>query len=148
MFVAGTIVPGLVTGSATGSLSGPIAGPGGCANQSPKPGTLATLEARADTQTWDREPASVAAVDSLLVHLEEVLTRVEFLDRSNPGQVMTRLRRLFTRIRPDDTEIKMLRGALTEIERALVEAVRGRPQFSPEVRRRILERLTAAETLE
>jgi 2-oxoglutarate dehydrogenase E1 component len=29
-----------------------------------------------------------------------------------------------------------------------LEAVRGRPQFSPEVRRRILERLTAAETLE
>src|SRR5262245_24053203 len=29
-----------------------------------------------------------------------------------------------------------------------LEAVHGRPQFSPEVRRRILERLTAAETLE
>jgi tRNA (cytidine32/uridine32-2'-O)-methyltransferase len=83
---------------------------------------LATLEARVETESWDREPASVAAVDGLLVHLEEVLTRVEFLDRGNPGQVMTRLRRLFTRIRPDDTEIKMLRGALTEIQRALVAA--------------------------
>ncbi len=81
---------------------------------------LATLEARVATETWDREPASVAAVDGMLVHLEEVLARVEFLDRANPGQVMTRLRRLFARIRPDDTEIKMLRGALTEIQRALV----------------------------
>ena len=68
---------------------------------------------------WDREPATVAAVDGLLVHLETLLTRVEFLDPSNPGQVMSRLRRLFTRIRPDETEISILRGALTEIERAL-----------------------------
>ena len=80
---------------------------------------LATLDAPLDAQAWDREPASVAAVDGLLVHLEDVLARVEFLDRDNPGQVMTRLRRLFTRIRPDDTEVKMLRGALTEIERSL-----------------------------
>ncbi len=41
---------------------------------------LATLEARIDAETWDREPASVAAVDGLLVHLEAVLSRVEFLD--------------------------------------------------------------------
>jgi tRNA C32,U32 (ribose-2'-O)-methylase TrmJ len=30
---------------------------------------------------------------------------------------MTRLRRLFARIQPDDTEVKMLRGILTEIQR-------------------------------
>jgi len=63
--------------------------------------------------------ATVAAVDGLLAHLETVLTRVEFIDQSNPGQVMARMRRLFTRIRPDDTEIAMLRGALTEIQRML-----------------------------
>ena len=68
---------------------------------------------------WDREPATVAAVEGLLVHLETVLKRVEFIDADNPGQVMTRLRRLFTRIRPDDTEIAILRGALTEIQRTL-----------------------------
>jgi tRNA (cytidine32/uridine32-2'-O)-methyltransferase len=68
---------------------------------------------------WDRAPATVAAVDGLLAHLETVLTRVEFIDRANPGQVMARMRRLFTRIRPDDTEIAMLRGALTEIQRTL-----------------------------
>ncbi len=68
---------------------------------------------------WDREPATVAAVDALLVHFEAVLTRVEFLDPANPGQVMARLRRLFTRLRPDDTEVSILRGALTEIQKAL-----------------------------
>ena len=68
---------------------------------------------------WDREPATAAAVEALLTHLETVLTRVEFIDAANPGQVMTRLRRMFMRIRPDDTEISMLRGALTEIQREL-----------------------------
>ena len=68
---------------------------------------------------WDREPATVAAVDGLLEHLQGVLTRVDFLDPTNPGQVMARLRRLFTRLRPDDTEVAILRGALTEIERSL-----------------------------
>ena len=68
---------------------------------------------------WDREPATVASVDGLLAHLETVLTRVAFIDPTNPGRVMTRLRRLFTRLRPDATEISILRGAMTEIERAL-----------------------------
>jgi len=68
---------------------------------------------------WDRQPATAASVDGLLAHLETVLTRVEFIDPDNPGQVMPRLRRLFMRIRPDETEIGMLRGALTEIQRAL-----------------------------
>jgi tRNA (cytidine32/uridine32-2'-O)-methyltransferase len=78
-----------------------------------------TLETNAEQPTWDRDPATVASVDGLLVHFEEVLTRVEFIDPSNPGQVMARLRRLFTRVRPDDTEVAILRGALTEIERSL-----------------------------
>jgi len=68
---------------------------------------------------WDREPATVKAIEALLAHWETVLTRVEFVEPSNPGQVMTRLRRMLLRIRPDETEVAMLRGALTEIERAL-----------------------------
>jgi tRNA (cytidine32/uridine32-2'-O)-methyltransferase len=77
---------------------------------------------------WDREPAPAAAVEALFGHLEQVLTRVEFLDADNPGQVMTRFRRLFLRIRLDDTEVKMLRGALTQIERTLAN---GRPDTGP-----------------
>jgi tRNA (cytidine32/uridine32-2'-O)-methyltransferase len=76
-------------------------------------------ETHAEAAPWDREPAPMAAVEAMLGHLEQVLTRVEFLDADNPGQVMTRLRRLFMRVRLDDTEVKMLRGALTEIQRAL-----------------------------
>jgi tRNA (cytidine32/uridine32-2'-O)-methyltransferase len=80
---------------------------------------LAAGGATTGTLAWDRGPAPVAAVEALFGHLEQVLARVDFLDVDNPGQVMTRFRRLFTRIRLDDTEVKMLRGALTEIERTL-----------------------------
>ncbi|NJN52250.1 MAG: RNA methyltransferase [Gammaproteobacteria bacterium] len=68
---------------------------------------------------WDRLPASYSDTESFIEHLERVLAEVDFLDSENPGQTMTRLRRLFARIRPDDTEIKMLRGVLTEIQRKL-----------------------------
>ena len=81
-----------------------------------------------ETLAWDREPAPFEAVDALFDHLEQVLTKVDFLDADNPGQVMTRFRRLFLRIRLDDTEVKMLRGALTEIERTLGA---GRPDTGP-----------------
>jgi TrmH family RNA methyltransferase len=72
-----------------------------------------------DPAPWDRMPATQAEIEAFLVHLEAVLCAVDFLDPGNPGQTMTRLRRLFARIRPDDTEVKMLRGVLTEIQRKL-----------------------------
>jgi tRNA (cytidine32/uridine32-2'-O)-methyltransferase len=71
---------------------------------------------------WDREPATAAQIEGLLAHLETVLTRVEFVDPANPGQVMTRFRRMLLRIHPDETEVGMVRGALTELERALDRA--------------------------
>jgi tRNA (cytidine32/uridine32-2'-O)-methyltransferase len=64
-------------------------------------------------------PATVADVEAFVRHLEEVLVAVEFVDPGNPGQTMTRMKRLFARIQPDDTEVKMLRGVLTEIQRTL-----------------------------
>lgn len=76
--------------------------------------------ARPDLQ-WDRQPATYIDIEGFMGHLEAVLAEVEFLDRDNPGQTMTRLRRLFARIRPDDTEVKMLRGVLTEIQRKLAK---------------------------
>jgi tRNA C32,U32 (ribose-2'-O)-methylase TrmJ len=40
---------------------------------------------------------------------------VKFHDPENPRQLMTRLRRLFNRIRPDQMEMNILRGFLTAI---------------------------------
>ena len=66
---------------------------------------------------WDRSPATAAQLEGLIAHFEEVLTESEFLDPANPGQTMTRLRRLLTRVTPDETEVQMLRGVLKQLAR-------------------------------
>jgi tRNA (cytidine32/uridine32-2'-O)-methyltransferase len=79
----------------------------------------AAHDAPQPASSWDRQPATAAEIDAFLRHLEQMLVQVQFVDPDNPGQTMTRMRRLFARIRPDDTEVKMLRGVLTEIQRRL-----------------------------
>ena len=64
---------------------------------------------------WDRAPATSAQLEGLIEHFEQVLIDSEFLDPANPGQTMTRLRRLLTRVTPDETEVQMLRGVLKQL---------------------------------
>jgi tRNA (cytidine32/uridine32-2'-O)-methyltransferase len=66
---------------------------------------------------WDRPLATTAQLEELLAHLETVLITSAFLDDTNPGQTMTRLRRLLLRLRPDVTEVQMLRGILTHLSK-------------------------------
>ncbi|HEY5646010.1 MAG TPA: RNA methyltransferase, partial [Pseudomonadales bacterium] len=61
---------------------------------------------------WDRTPATAAQLEGLIAHFQTELVASGFLDPDNPGQTMTRLRRLLTRITPDETEVAMLRGIL------------------------------------
>ena len=51
-------------------------------------------------------------------HFENALLGTGFIVESHPGLVMTKLRRLFNRARPDVKEIKMMRGILASVERA------------------------------
>lgn len=48
-------------------------------------------------------------------HLEQTLHHTGFIREKNPGQVMNRLRRLFTRARPEAQELNILRGILASI---------------------------------
>jgi tRNA (cytidine32/uridine32-2'-O)-methyltransferase len=66
---------------------------------------------------WYRSPATSGEIEGLIRHFEEALIEAEFLDPVNPGQTMTRLRRLLTRITPDETEVQMLRGILKQFQR-------------------------------
>jgi len=49
-------------------------------------------------------------------HLEQTLLATGFIRAGHPGQVMNRLRRLFTRARPESQELNILRGILASIE--------------------------------
>ncbi|MBD3646111.1 MAG: tRNA (cytosine(32)/uridine(32)-2'-O)-methyltransferase TrmJ, partial [Pseudomonadales bacterium] len=69
---------------------------------------------------WDMDFASAGEVEHFFEHLERTLTELEFHDPSNPRQLMTRLRRLFNRVRLDRMEVSILRGILTSIEQKAI----------------------------
>lgn len=82
-----------------------------------KPGNSeAGKDIESDELNWDQPLATVADVEALLAHLESVLIKLDFHDPENPRQLMSRLRRLCTRIRPDSMEINILRGFLSATE--------------------------------
>ena len=60
----------------------------------------------------------VEETERLYQHFEQALKATGFITPSHPGLVMTKLRRLLNRARPDAKEVKMLRGILSSVEKA------------------------------
>lgn len=56
-------------------------------------------------------------MERFYLHLEQTLSETGFIIKQHPGVVMTKLKRLFARARPEDTELNILRGILTSIQR-------------------------------
>jgi len=73
----------------------------------------------AKASEWDAELSTQGEVEGMLNHLESVVTKTEFFDPNNPGQLMPRLRRLFQRRNLDKMEVNILRGILKSIEKKL-----------------------------
>ena len=48
-------------------------------------------------------------------HLEKVTRQTRFINKNHPGVVMAKLRRLFTRARPEQQELNILRGILSVV---------------------------------
>ncbi|MCY4045835.1 MAG: RNA methyltransferase [Cellvibrionales bacterium] len=76
-------------------------------------------ETQNDKRDWDVPLASTEAMELFYAHLEQVLIDIDFHDPKTPRQTMTRLRRLFTRVRMDDMELAMLRGILKKIDKTV-----------------------------
>ena len=83
--------------------------------------TYEILQGRVDSPDteaeWDRPFADAAAMEHFFEHLEQTLIQVGFHDEDNPRQLMTRLRRMFNRIQPDQMEVNILRGFLSAINK-------------------------------
>lgn len=75
------------------------------ANQQPEQDT--TVYPRADD------------LERFYVHLEATLKDTGFIIKNHPGHVMTKLRRLFSRARPEEVELNILRGILTSIDKKI-----------------------------
>ncbi|MGI5308272.1 tRNA (cytosine(32)/uridine(32)-2'-O)-methyltransferase TrmJ [Rheinheimera sp. WS51] len=60
---------------------------------------------------------SNAQMESFYQHLEQTLDDTGFIIKQHPGVVMTKLKRLFNRARPEEAEYNILRGILTSVQR-------------------------------
>ncbi len=67
---------------------------------------------------WDDVPASADRLEQFFVHCEQTLLEIGFFEADTPKQLMARVRRLFMRARPDERELRMLRGMLASAQQA------------------------------
>jgi tRNA (cytidine32/uridine32-2'-O)-methyltransferase len=65
----------------------------------------------------DEPPASHDQLERFFEHLDQALIDIEFHKGRSTDIVMRRLRRLFLRATPDQKEVRILRGILTEAQR-------------------------------
>jgi len=68
-------------------------------------------------QQGDSEAATADELERLFKHLEQTLVDIDFLDPEKPRQLMRRLRRLYNRAVPEQTEVNILRGILTATQK-------------------------------
>ena len=67
----------------------------------------------------EHRSASSEEMEGFYGHLRETLEEVHFFKSCNPEKIMTKLRRLYSRSRPDRIEYNILRGILSETQVAV-----------------------------
>ncbi|RBM40789.1 tRNA (cytosine(32)/uridine(32)-2'-O)-methyltransferase TrmJ [Vibrio tarriae] len=78
-----------------------------------------TLQQSSQSSTLQEEYPRHQELERFYAHLEQVIMQTEFISAQQPGQVMNKLRRMFTRARPEAQEINILRGILTSVQRSI-----------------------------
>ncbi|HET6587818.1 MAG TPA: RNA methyltransferase [Oleiagrimonas sp.] len=63
-------------------------------------------------------PADAAQMEQFFVHLAQMLDAIDFHKGRSPETIMLRLRKLFQRARPDERELRILHGMLSDAMRA------------------------------
>ncbi|WNW13652.1 tRNA (cytosine(32)/uridine(32)-2'-O)-methyltransferase TrmJ [Pseudomonas sp. DTU_2021_1001937_2_SI_NGA_ILE_001] len=76
-----------------------------------------------DAPGRDVELATMDEMEGFYAHLEQTLVAIGFLDPEKPRHLMARLRRLYARSEVERPELSILRGILTETQKA----ARGEP---------------------
>ncbi|BCK14561.1 tRNA (cytosine(32)/uridine(32)-2'-O)-methyltransferase TrmJ [Vibrio cholerae] len=78
-----------------------------------------TLQQSLQSSTLQEEYPRHQELERFYAHLEQVIMQTEFISAQQPGQVMNKLRRMFTRARPEAQEINILRGILTSVQKSI-----------------------------
>lgn len=82
---------------------------------------LANYHSSFPSQTEDEALATVVQMEGFYEQLEQVMRKTDYLDPNHPRLLMQRLRRLFQRARVNQTELNILRGILTSVQKRLIE---------------------------
>lgn len=70
-------------------------------------------------QEWDQPPVTADDLEYFHEHLAQTMADLDFYDPDNPKQLLTRMRRLFNRLRMDEMEVSILRGLLSSVQRTI-----------------------------
>jgi len=70
-------------------------------------------------ESLDAKPCNSASMERFFEHLNRVILATGFLDPGNPRLLQRRLRQYFERNRPSDSEMNILRGILTSVEKPM-----------------------------
>ena len=70
-----------------------------------------------DLAEWDQPLVNAEDLENFHNHLAETMAELDFYDPKNPRQLLTRMRRLFNRLRMDQMEVSILRGLLSAVQR-------------------------------
>ncbi|EGR3920312.1 tRNA (cytosine(32)/uridine(32)-2'-O)-methyltransferase TrmJ [Vibrio cholerae] len=77
------------------------------------------MQQSSQSSTLQEEYPRHQELERFYAHLEQVIMQTEFISAQQPGQVMNKLRRMFTRARPEAQEINILRGILTSVQKSI-----------------------------
>lgn len=67
----------------------------------------------------EEPPVTAEQMELFYQHLQQVMVEIGFLDPQQPKKLMSRLRRLYERGQPNQVEMNILRGILTETQKAI-----------------------------
>ncbi len=76
------------------------------------------MQAKETTAMLGSQPATHEALELFYQHLQRTLIEIEFLDPDKPRHLMARLRRIYGRVQLTKAEVNILRGILTETQKA------------------------------
>ena len=69
---------------------------------------------------WDQPLVNAEDLENFHDHLAQTMAELDFYDPQNPKQLLTRMRRLFNRLRMDQMEVSILRGLLSAVQLSLI----------------------------
>jgi tRNA/rRNA methyltransferase len=73
----------------------------------------------------EEKPADAADLENFYRHLQETMEEIDFVDRKYPRHMMFAFRQIFGRARLDEREVRILRGMLSHIDKAVKGTVAG-----------------------